>query len=515
MARQVMLLQVLMVALLVVVLLALAAHDARRDARAEAEQRALAVAQTVADAPGVERALGSRDPTARLQPYAEEVRAEADVDFVVVMGLDRIRWTHPDPNRIGEEFIGDLGDAPRGQVFTQQYTGTLGPSVRAVVPVETDGEVVAMVSVGITVERIDARVRSDLVLILAGAAVLLVAGLAGAWRLGRRLRRQTHGLGEREIARMYEYYRAVLHAVREGLVLLDREGRVTLVNDEARRLLDLPEDVEGRRLDDLALPPGMVAASLGGSPESDETWLVGERALVVSSAPAAWEGRDVGVVVTLRDRTELRAVTGELETVRRLTDALRAQNHEAANRLHTVVSLVEMGRTDEAVDFATEELQVAQRLADRVAGAVEEPILAALLLGKAAEAAERGIQLDLSDVTLAADPGPAARDLVTVVGNLLDNAMEAVAGRVERVVRLRVAEEDDRVVIIVTDTGPGIDDTDVSRVAEQGWSTKAGPGRGVGLALVRQVALRNGGDLHVGRAREGGAELTVTLRRAP
>ena len=166
--------------------------------------------------------------------------------------------------------------------------------------------------------------------------------------------------------------------------------------------------------------------------ESDDVYIAGDRMLVVSSAPATWQGREVGAVVSLRDHTELRAVTGELDVVRGLTESLRSQNHEAANRLHTVVSLIEMGRPDDAVEFATHELQMAQQLTDRVVGAVGDPVLAALLLGKTAQAAERGIDLTIEgDLPSAGDELP-ARDLVTVVGNLVDNAMDAVTGRDQR-----------------------------------------------------------------------------------
>ena len=243
---------------------------------------------------------------------------------------------------------------------------------------------------------IDRQLRRDVLVILLCAGAVLAVGLVGAGLVSRRLRRMTHGMGEREIARMYEYYSAVLHAVREGLLLLGPDGRVELANDEARRLLDLPDDVIGRQVGDLGLAPGLVAAALGRTAESDDLYLAGDRMLVVSTAPARWEGREVGSVVSLRDHTELRSVTGELDVVRQLTESLRSQNHEAANRLHTVVSLIEMGRRTEAVDFATEELQVAQLLADRVVGAVDDPVVAALLLGKSAEAAERGIDLAIT-----------------------------------------------------------------------------------------------------------------------
>ena len=161
---------------------------------------------------------------------------------------------------------------------------------------------------------------------------------------------------------MYEYYRAVLGAVREGLLLVDDDLRVQLVNEEARRLLALPDDVEGRSLDDLGLPPGLLAAVKRRTALADQTYVLGQQVLVFSSAPAYWREAEVGAVVTVRDRTELQAVTGELDLVRGLTDSLRAQNHEAANRLHTIVSLVEMGRTEQAVEFATAELEVAQGL---------------------------------------------------------------------------------------------------------------------------------------------------------
>ncbi len=511
-ARQILLLQVGVVIVLVAAAIALTAYDARRDVREHATDRAVAVAEAVADSPTVLTAVGSPDPTTTLQPYAEQVRVDTDTDFVVVMGLDRTRYTHPNPDNIGKPFVGDLGDAPDGEVFTQQATGTLGPSVRAVVPVRDGAEVVALVSVGITVSDIDRQLRREVLVILLCAGVVLAVGIGGAGLVSRRLRRMTHGMGEREIARMYEYYSAVLHAVREGLLLLGPDGRVELANDEARRLLDLPDDVIGRQVGDLGLAPGLVAAALGRTAESDDLYLAGDRMLVVSTAPARWEGREVGSVVSLRDHTELRSVTGELDVVRQLTESLRSQNHEAANRLHTVVSLIEMGRPDDAVDFATEELQVAQLLADRVVGAVDDPVVAALLLGKTAEAAERGIDLAITG-SVAETGGVPGRDLVTVLGNLVDNAFDAVTEAAERRVRVHLQHRDQTMTIVVEDSGAGLDDEAAARVLERGWTTKAAPGagRGLGLALVVQVARRHGGDVTIGRSDLGGARFAVVL----
>jgi two-component system, CitB family, sensor kinase len=511
-ARQILVLQALVVVVLVLVSLTLAGFDARRDARDAATKRAVAVALAVADSPTVVDAVQRPDPPATLQPYAERVRADADVDFVVVMGLDRTRYSHPIPSNIGKPFIGDLGDAPTGGVFTEENEGKLGPSMRAVVPVfDGGGKVIALVSVGITIASIDRELRGDVVIVLLVALAVLLAGLLGAWLVSRRLQRQTHGMGEREITRMYEYYRAVLAAVREGLLLVDTRGEVQLVNDEARRLLRLPEDVVGRRLGDLGLPPGMVEAAAGRTAQPDTIYVLGEHVLLISSAPAYWEGDEVGAVVTLRDRTELQSVTGELDVVRGLTESLRAQNHEAANRLHTVVSLIETGHADRAVAFATEELQVAQELADQVMGAVQEPVLAALLLGKTAEAAERGIDLVVDGEVVPEDLPLQPRELVTVLGNLLDNAMEAVADRTDRRIVVHVEGDAEGLAVVVEDSGTGVPPEATGRVLERGWSTKATGGRGIGLALVGQVVRQHGGTVDIDDSDLGGARFTVTV----
>ena len=502
-------LQVGVVVLLVGALLAVAAYDARRDARAEATDKSVAVARAVADSPAVVEALVLAEPSTRLQPFAEQVRRDTEVDFVTIMALDKTRFTHPDPANIGKPFIGDLGDAPQGGLFTQEYAGTLGPSMRAVVPVRGPaGTVVALVSVGITVDSIQERLRSDVVSIGIASVPVLLIGLVGVWLLSRRLRRQTHGLGELEITRMYEYYAAVLHAVREGLLLIDPAGTVQLVNDEARRLLGLPDDVVGRRVQDLGLAPGLVRAALSPEAETDDLYVAGERLLVVSSGPARWDGRSVGAVVSLRDHTELQSVTGELAAVRGLTDALRAQNHEAANRLHTVVSLFETGEPELAVEFATEELEGAQQLTDLMVRAVGDPAVTALLLGKTAAARERGIELTvLGELDVDVPP----RDLVTVVGNLVDNAFDALDGHDgPRRVRVGLGGSAEVPVVTVEDSGPGLSPEEAEHALERGWSTKA-EGRGVGLALVHQVARRHGGAVHVGRSDLGGASFTVEL----
>ena len=512
-ARQVFWLNTLTVLVLVVVAVALVVVDARRTQLADAREHTVAVAEAVAESPTVRAALRRDDPSRSLQTYAERVRRDSGTDFVVVMGLDRTRYSHPEPDRIGEPFIGDLGRAADGEVFVQEYTGTLGRSVRAVVPVFDGREVVALVSSGITLDRIDRELRPKLAAIVASGAAVLGLGAVGAWLVSRRLRRQTHGMGPEAITRMYEYYDAVLHAVREGLLLVDDAARVQLVNDEASRLLGLTSPVVGRSVRELGLPDELAESLTSARPLVDETYVLGDRVLVVNQAPARWQSRQVGWVVTLRDRTELQAVTGELDTVRGFADSLRSQNHEAANRLHTVVSLIEMGRPEEAVAFATEELATAQALTDRVVAAVEEPVVAALLLGKTAQAAERGVDLRIADETRLVDTDVAGRDLVTVLGNLVDNAIDAANESGTRRVDVSIVSSSRSLTIRVEDSGPGLGDDEVERIFERGWSTKGSPAgdRGIGLALVAQVVRRHGGTVEVSRSRLGGAAFEVRL----
>lgn len=515
MARQVLVLQLIAVLVLVVTALALATYDARSDIRASARDEAVSVAQAVARSPVLHDAMETTDPSSLIQPYAEAVRVDTGVDFVVVMSTDRTRFSHPNPDRLGLAFIGNLGGAPDGEVYTEEYVGTLGPSIRSIVPVFAtpgSGAVVALVSVGITLQQLDDLLVDEFGDIVVAALAVLVVGMLGAWLISHRLRRQTHGLGEREITRMYEYYRAVLHAVREGLLLIDLEGRVQLVNDEARRLLHLPDDVVGRSLDELGLPPALVRAA-SAERGADEVYVTGDHVIVASTSTALWEGREVGAVVTLRDHTELQSLTGELDVVRGLTESLRAQTHEAANRLHTVVSLIEMGRPQDAVEFVTGELQVAQMLTDQVVGAVGEPVVAALLLGKSAEAAERGVALTVTGELSAGQSLVSTRDLVTVLGNLVDNALDAVARRADGRIAVHLESAEDRVRLVVGDSGPGLSAEEAAHALERGWTTKAdaGDGRGVGLALVSQVARRLGGGITIGRSSLGGAELEVVL----
>jgi two-component system, CitB family, sensor kinase len=513
-ASQMLLLQVAVVALAVAAGAALAWLDARRDSAESARQRVLGVAETFAHSPDVVTALRSRDPAARLQPLAESVRRATGVDFVVVMSPDRVRYSHPNPALIGQRFIGTTAPALAGRPFTETFAGTLGPSVRAVVPVPGEGRPTeGLVAVGITQANISSELARQVPALLGLIALLLALAGFGSLLVSRRMQRYTHGLGPVELTRLYEHHDAVLHAMREGLLVFDRQRKLLLVNDEGARLLGLGPNAEGRPAAELGAPGPLGELLVSGRSVTDELHVTTDAVVVVNQAPVTRRGRAFGTVVTLRDHTELQALTGELDSVRGLAESLKSQAHESANRLHAVVTLIELGRPDAAVEFATAELATAQRLADQLLAVVEEPVLVAVLLGKAAEAHERDVELVVTDDTAVGPTGIDPRELVTMVGNLIDNAVDAaLAAPAPRRVTVTVRQDEAELLVRVADTGPGLDPDGLEQVFSRGWSTKPTgrpQGRGLGLALVRQVVTRHDGSIQV--ANEGGAVFTVRL----
>lgn len=514
MAAQTFALQVLVALLVVGVGTAAAYAQAQRAGTQEATARATAVAETVASTPSVVAGVRSGAPGPALQEFAEDVRRETRTDFVVVMSPTGVRYTHPDPAQIGGQFLGHIAAAQAGGTVVEDYTGTLGASRRVVVPVTDESQtVVGLVAVGIRKSAVSERLRSQLpALLMAGLAAALLSGL-GTALVSRRIRRQTHGLGARQLREMVEYYDAVLHAVTEGLLLTDLDGRLRLANDEAVRLLGLPDDARGRPVGELGLSAPLVAALTDASPREDELHVTSARVLVLNKARAQWDGRALGFVATVRDRTDLEHLTGELDSARGLTEALRSQAHESSNRLHAIVSLIELGHPERALAFATDELQVSQRLTDSVVGSVGEPALTALLLGKAAQAAERGIDFRIAeDATWPQDTTP-VRDVVTIVGNLIDNAFDAVTAESgERRVEVSSRVDGDHVVLSVVDSGPGLPPDAVDQAFRRGFSTKeqgSAGRRGIGLALVAQSVARLGGQMEV--SGPPGARFTVRL----
>ncbi|MEV0245347.1 ATP-binding protein [Nocardia sp. NPDC050712] len=508
-AGQAFVLQLIVITLVIGIGAVLAVLDARRTSDLTTEQEVIDVAVTVALVPGTADAVRSPDPTALLQPVTEAIRRQTGMDFIVVMALDRTRFTHTNPAQIGHPFSGTIDRALAGETFTETFTGTLGPSIRAVTPVRDEsGAIIALVSAGVTRARISDEVGNQLPKIGSVALAGLLVAAAGSFLLSRRLRRQTHGLAPDELRVMYEQHDAVLHSIHEGLVVFGAGEDAEVVNDQARRLLDLP-DGPVRRAD---LPLSMQRMSWGVV--RDEMHVTGDRILLVNQDIVQSGRRPLGTVMTIRDHTELRTVMGELDSVRGFAESLRAQAHESANRLHTVVTLVELGQHEEAVQFATAELELSQTLIDRLLADVGDPALAALLLGKVNQAAERGVELTIAEDTALDSTAPlSAHEAVTLVGNLIDNAIDAAAGPdgAGGWVEVTVRQQDSALLLRVADSGPGMSAALFARAAERGYTTKSDH-HGLGLALVHRLVGRHDGV--IGTERDPESAVTVAIPRS-
>ncbi|MFF1648701.1 ATP-binding protein [Streptomyces sp. NPDC058240] len=482
----------------------------------QAMRRALAIAQSTAAQPRLTEELLATDPspTGPVQSAAERVRRATGAEYVVVMDRRGVRWSHTDADEIGKVVSTDPSDALAGRNVMEIDSGTLGRSARGKVPLRDEAQhIVGAVSVGIAYDSVRARLLAAIPGLFAYAGGALAVGALAAYLISRRLQRQTHDLAFSDISALLTEREAMLHGIREGVVALDRTGRIRLLNDEAQRLLGLGPDAAGRPLDTV-LGAGRTADVLAGRVLGDDLLTVqGARVLLANRMPTD----DGGAVATLRDRTELEHLGRELDSTRGLIDALRAQDHEHANRMHTLLGLLELDMHGDAMEYVTEIVGVHRATAEQVTEKVHDPLLAALLVGKATVAAERGVALRMAPGTLLPDRLVDPRGLVTVVGNLVDNALDAAAGADGALVEVGLRAEGRTVVLRVRDSGPGVPLGQRESIFTEGWSTKEVPAhgkRGLGLALVRRLAERQGGSVTVDGAVDGGAEFTVVLPEA-
>ncbi|WRH26405.1 histidine kinase [Arthrobacter sp. JZ12] len=539
-STQTLLLQLAVV--LLVVLLSAAVHAWLTYQRVgdEAEARALTLARTVASDPSVRtdvleisRQAGT-PPAAELadgplMATAEAARTRTGALFVVITDETGLRLAHPDPQRLGEKVSTDPSEALAGREVTTRNTGTLGPSAGAKVPVYAPGSevVVGEVSVGYSMETVGQTVARDIGPVALTAAGALVAGVLGSFLLRRRLQRLTLGLEPEEISTLVHDQVAVLQGVDEGVIGISADGRISVFNAAAGRLLG-QKDLTGFRWEDAPVPDQLKSLIAPGSGSADAVELVaGGRVLVVSARKTLHRREDLGWVVMLRDRTELQQLTRQLDAVGTMATALRAQRHEFANQLHTLAGFLSIGQHAQARNYLAQ-LAATGPLKFPVdqAELLQDPYLQAFVGAKSVEADERGVALRIGPETLVRGQVTEPQDVTTVLGNLIDNAVNAaVAGLAEeRWVELEILDEpaDDggTLYVVVADSGDGLAaGTDPESVFAEGYTMASGPvraggGQGFGLALARQLARRRGGDVSLldpGKPGGPGAVFMATL----
>lgn len=528
-ARQFLVWQLVVVVVLLGAVAALAAVQSSESFRETEGRRMLSVAEDVASVPTVREALQTRRYDL-LPSFARSAENLSGADEIEIVDAGLVVRTSPDPSRVRQRFDPGASTAPRGRAWVGNSDGR---TVVAQVPVIDDrGAVAGLVSAGIRAPSLweslaGARAETGALLGLA-----LGVGVLGSLLLARRVRRQTLGLEPDEIVELVQRREAMLLGIKEGVVGLDTANRITLLNPVARELLELPGAREGDAVADLGLDDRLREVLTGAADGEDQLVLLDTRALVLNRRPVRIEGRDgriVGAVVTLRDRTELTTLQHRLDASHTVTDTLRAQAHEFSNRLHTIAGLTELGEHDEVRRFVAGIVAASEGWRREVTASVGDPATAALLVAKNSQAAERGVELALDPESRLDPTDPdhdpdLSADLVTVLGNLIDNAIDATAGREgPRRIEIGLAgggdTDGDEVWIEVRDSGPGIASELAEEVFRAGYSTKAAEigGRGLGLALARQACLRRGGTIAVRPAPAGraGAVFEAVLPVAP
>jgi two-component system, CitB family, sensor kinase len=497
--------------------LALFVSLARSTADANATERAANIAASVSDMSAVASAVVTGDPQGTIRRIADKVVKDTGAAYVVVIGANGLRYSHPNPSLIGQR-IEEPVVALDGRTHTGVDNGSLGRSANARVPIrDGSGKPVGEVSVGILETQVSARLHQIIGLVILYSVLALAVGVAASLILARAIKRVTFGLEPAEIVALVQEREAMLHGIREGVVGFDPQGVLNVINGEARRLLALTGATIGQHLDEV-VPPGRLHDILSGAvTDADAVAVTDDHLLVVNRMPVTVAGRNTGWVVTIRDRTEMEALLRQLDSVESITTALRAQEHEFSNRLHALSVLLELGEIEEATSYAGQLTAHAAQVTGDVRARIGPPVIAALLLAKMSVAAERGVQVRLHPDSRMLTGGRDHTALLTVLGNLVDNAVDAAAGSdgpAPREVVVQLVGTEHEVRLSVWDNGPGIALDRLDQVFVDGYSTKAPRGglrRGVGLALVHRLVARAGGSIVV--TSKDGARFDVRLPR--
>lgn len=517
-AGQYLIMQLLIIGVVLTGVMVVSATQATTNFERAESRRSLSAAESLG-ANALLRALlpsAVEEAGSALPAMAESTRSVSGLDFVQIANGEGTILTSSYPDEVGSSILYPSSNVMEGRAWRGDITKNGRHVLVAHVPVLDDtGKMIGIVGAGQKYPR-----TNELLLEIAPSAlstlfISVLLGAVGSVLLARRVKHQTHGLEPREITELFEHREALLHGVKEGIISIGPDYRITLANDVAKDLLELPADCEGQTLKALNVEPQVIHALMTRQQEADRQFLVGEKVLVFNRMTLRAKAQDMGSVTTFRDRTELTMLEQELGDTRATTEMLRAQTHEFANQLHAISGLVQLEEYEEVVSFIDGVSFSRSKLFDEVAQNIEDPTMVALLIAKASVASERGINLEIGSGThlLRCDEA-LARDLTTVVGNLIDNAIDAVATTKNPHIRISIKESSEQLNITVSDNGPGVDELVIEEIFTQGFSTKEEPrsgGRGFGLALSRIICRRRNGEITV--TNDHGARFTARLSR--
>ena len=487
--------------------------------REEIEVNIMNMATIIANSPVVSQNLGKYDNQYLIQSYIDKIlQSSQDIGIIVVVDMNNIRYAHPQKERIGKEFVG--GDEKRvlltGESYISEAVGTLGSQIRAFVPVFSDNNKQAgFVMVSRTMSSYKEEINKSLKVMIVSTCIGLMIGVIGAFFLSNNIKKTLLGLEPDEITRLYIQRDGMLDALNEGIIAIDEKNSITLVNDSAIKMLNLNSDhIIGGDIQDVFPSCKLGDVIISGKAEYYSDHTINDTLVVINRVPIKDGEKIVGAIATFSDRTKIKQLAEEITGVRQIVDALRANSHEFMNKLHTILGLIDLGEISEAKKYIMNVTEKHQKILTLVITSIKDPAIAGLIIGKTSRANELGIKMKI-DRDSALDKNIGKIDssaLITILGNLIENAMEALKGNTltSKTINLFIKEYSEKIIIRIRDNGIGIKAENLEKIFERGYTTKEGS-RGQGLFLVKDIVEALKGSINVESILEQGTQFTVEL----
>lgn len=481
----------------------LISNSVSENIRKHQEEKAQIVARTVSKSHVVMNALEDRQNLTGVQEYTKDIQTATNVMFIVVMDMNGIRMTHPNAEQIGRPFVGgDEKPALKGKEYVSTSRGTLGKSVRAFTPIYNEKkEQIGVVAVGISLERLETAVGRSHKNIIIVTALGLMIGIIGAILLARYIKKILLGLEPFAISKILEERSTMLQSVHEGIIAVDNTSTITLVNKSALQILKkagLSQKPVGMKIYEYMPSTRLDQVLQTGQPELDEEQNINGVSILVNRVPLIVNGQVVGAISTFRDKTEVNQLAEQLTGVRTYAEALRAQSHEFMNRLHVILGMVQLKSYDQLSKFIRTLVDYRNQEFGSITQHIKDPALAGFIMGKLSFAREENVDLSIESSTIIPEPAATktTHALITILGNLIDNAIEAMADAEEKTMEVNFSYHNKWLTIEVFDSGPGISNEQQKEIFKKGYSTK-GENRGYGLYLVDKSIKDLGGDLTI------------------
>ncbi len=481
-----------------------------------AEEKAEAVSRTTAQSNIVKRGLKDKSKEQQIQRYTSEIKSATDVSFIVVMDMNSIRKSHPNSDLIGKKFQGgDESPALKGKEIITESKGTLGKSLRSFTPIYDNGKQIGLVAVGIPIETVNEAFASGMRDIFIGLIIGMFFGIIGAYLLARYIKKILHGLEPAIIAKRLEERNTMLQSVHEGIVAVDKEGKINLINKSATQIFKkagLAENPIGLKINEYLDSTQLHNVVEVGRPEVDEEQNINGVKILVNRVPLYVNNQIVGAISTFRDKTEMSRLSEQLVGVKTYAETLRAQSHEFSNRLHVIMGMLQMENYEEVKQYIREIVSFSVQENVNIATQIKDAALAGFLIGKLSLAREKNIELTIHINEIVPEPhdNQLTHEIITVIGNLIDNSIDALANQNSKIIKVKLNYTQQKLKIDITDSGEGLSSHMQQKIFEKGYSTK-GDNRGYGLYLINESVKKLNGSINIDNDSDGYTKFIVEI----